>query len=723
MCQRRFLFLLGGLLILVWGWCSGSFAQEMNLGVLSYSLVSGSYTTIDQQGNYAFASTGYGFKIFNVTDPADPQEIAHVPTEGLCIGVTAVGEVLYVCDYGSGLLSYDISDINAPEFLDALPIEGHIRSAYPNGDYLYVCAEEYGVQIVEASNPADLQLVNTVFTGGETYQVVILGDWMYVTLGVAGLGVYDISDPVNPVFTLIWNTTGGKTLGSYIFPSGDLLAVADYTNGVHLLSLAPFPWIPTWTATATMPPYAATTVTGGYGYGVGAFSSQGIQSFSLTGTQLDYFEVGENLNSVFSVDNYLYALEAEIGLKIINCDSPLNLYQESELLNYGQTWAVRVYNDVAYVANMLAGLTVLDVTDVENPVYIESNPTGYWAKDVFISPDGEYCYVADFSTGVNVFSLADPLHPQLLNVVPTVPDSGAHAFEYRDGYLYLAVHSSGLNVFDLADPENPDLVFASQDSILFFREIAISEDGQNLYACAPLTGVLVYSIISPDSIVHELTLNFDNAYDIAINGDYAYVADWDNGLYALDITNFAYVFKVDSLPPQDGFSGVSVIDENHLAAADWTAGLALVDISDPYNLSEIDRIQTPGYAQNASTPDGQQLFLADTYDLLILDLYSTGIKDGGQEAFLPDQAALLNLAYPNPFNSSTRLSFALRAPGQVKLTIYDAAGREVAVPVNAHCSQGTHEIQFTPDDLASGIYFAHLDAGGTEQVQKLLFLK
>ena len=69
--------------------------------------------------------------------------------------------------------------------------------------------------------------------------------------------------------------------------------------------------------------------------------------------------------------------------------------------------------------------------------------------------------------------------------------------------------------------------------------------------------------------------------------------------------------------------------------------------------------------------------------------------------------------YPNPFNPNTKIRFAVKeADGQgqtaVKLIIFDALGREVAVLVNEKLSAGTYEAVWDASQYPSGVYFYKL---------------
>ena len=68
--------------------------------------------------------------------------------------------------------------------------------------------------------------------------------------------------------------------------------------------------------------------------------------------------------------------------------------------------------------------------------------------------------------------------------------------------------------------------------------------------------------------------------------------------------------------------------------------------------------------------------------------------------------------YPNPFNPTTTIPFALSAASVVRLKVYDAAGREVAILVNEKLSPGSYTSTFDASSLASGVYFYQLTAVG-----------
>ena len=79
--------------------------------------------------------------------------------------------------------------------------------------------------------------------------------------------------------------------------------------------------------------------------------------------------------------------------------------------------------------------------------------------------------------------------------------------------------------------------------------------------------------------------------------------------------------------------------------------------------------------------------------------------------------------YPNPFNPSTTIAFSLSQTAEVKLSVFDLSGREVAVLVNGLLEAGQNELSFDASALASGIYLYRLQADGLSQTRRMVLLK
>ena len=99
-----------------------------------------------------------------------------------------------------------------------------------------------------------------------------------------------------------------------------------------------------------------------------------------------------------------------------------------------------------------------------------------------------------------------------------------------------------------------------------------------------------------------------------------------------------------------------------------------------------------------------------------------GTLAAAEDDILPERLTL-HSAYPNPFNPSTIISFDLPDADMVSLDIFDIAGRQVASLISEYKIPGSHQINWNPGNLSSGIYLVNLVVGTETFNQKITFIK
>lgn len=84
---------------------------------------------------------------------------------------------------------------------------------------------------------------------------------------------------------------------------------------------------------------------------------------------------------------------------------------------------------------------------------------------------------------------------------------------------------------------------------------------------------------------------------------------------------------------------------------------------------------------------------------------------------------LLEQNYPNPFNSKTIIRFDVLKASDVKITVFDITGKEVARLVQQKLNAGRYSVDFDAANIASGIYFYSMAAGEFVQTKKMILVK
>jgi hypothetical protein len=139
-------------------------------------------------------------------------------------------------------------------------------------------------------------------------------------------------------------------------------------------------------------------------------------------------------------------------------------------------------------------------------------------------------------------------------------------------------------------------------------------------------------------------------------------------------------------------------------------------------------VQAHAYAFVDSTigSDGDHLYRLKQMDLDGAVHYSDAITVrmtlSGVDGPVTERFALMQ-NFPNPFNPATIIRYQVPAPQHVRLAVYDALGREVAVLVDANRDAGIHEATFNCSGLPSGMYFYRMQAGSFTQTRSLVVVR
>lgn len=108
---------------------------------------------------------------------------------------------------------------------------------------------------------------------------------------------------------------------------------------------------------------------------------------------------------------------------------------------------------------------------------------------------------------------------------------------------------------------------------------------------------------------------------------------------------------------------------------------------------------------------------------------NTAPDNGGDGAVVRESATIDDVltekartfhSYPNPFRQSSVVTFQISQRGKTNLTVFDMAGRQVAVLVNGTLDAGSYRATFTPANGASGVYLLKLVHNGKATTRKLI---
>jgi hypothetical protein len=194
-------------------------------------------------------------------------------------------------------------------------------------------------------------------------------------------------------------------------------------------------------------------------------------------------------------------------------------------------------------SNYSGGLRILNVSDPASPALVSSagsSPSSVlfaWGVQVV----DHYAYVAgrgewtgsNFLDGLKIFDVVDPSHPVLIGKGPTTAEDVWGASVSGD-HAYVANYNAGLEVLDVSDRAAPVRVGGIDTGYAFSSRAA----GDYVYVTGQ-PSVTVVSVIDPANPTR--VGSYDNgefSRGIEIVGNYAYVANGDDGLVILEISEY-----------------------------------------------------------------------------------------------------------------------------------------------------------------------------------------
>lgn len=204
----------------------------------------------------------------------------------------------------------------------------------------------------------------------------------------------------------------------------------------------------------------------------------------------------------------------------------------------GASKAVAVQGHYAYL-NVGPRLVILDIAGSAHPAVAGQSPPLPGFESLAVA--GDHAYVAAGEGGLRVIDISDPAAPTEVGFYAT-PGS-AWSIAAAENTAYVAA-GDGLHILDISNPIAPTSIgfYGTPDaaldvavvgSIAYIAE-TFSEDDNPLER-GGLRIVDVSDPAAPKEIISYDALEFAN--DVAVAGDYAYVADGADGLVILRLGN------------------------------------------------------------------------------------------------------------------------------------------------------------------------------------------
>lgn len=410
---------------------------------------------------------------------------------------------------------------------------------------------------------------------------------------------------------------------------------------------------------------------------------------------------------------------------------------------YSACWGYTAPDGREYaILGSAKGTAFIDISDTSNireAAYLEGPDQPSCCREMKTFSHYAYIIADGIQSGLQIVDLQylpDSVH--LVNTFYFPGFTRGHTISQEGPYLYISggdYNIGGLFVLDLsADPVNP--IKRGEWETWVVHDCRVVND--TIYACNIYNPPGTITVIDATDKNNLRTIasweNLPNPgpHNIALSKDkrFAFVTDEIGGdprlLKIWDISDINNAIKIADWQPTGITTSIIHNVElygRYLFAAHYTAGLRVIDVSNPFvpveaawydTFPENDGFTFEG-CWGVYVFESEKIIASDRNTGLYVFRTSFPLKEEN-----PAIARSFSLSqnFPNPFNPVTTIKYSLLFDSFVNLKIYDAAGKQVSILIDGNMPKGNHQFNFDASELASGVYFYTFTASYREGVTK-----
>ncbi len=279
--------------------------------------------------------------------------------------------------------------------------------------------------------------------------------------------------------------------------------------------------------------------------------------------------------------------------------------------------------DYAFIADGTSGLQIVNVTSTTSPTFVSSYNTPGTAVSVFTAliNSSYFAFVSDGLQGLSIINVSTPSAPVLDTALYFQNDRVLTSFvDAPNGTLYIGMYYGNIYIYNVSALPNP-VSYISAHYPPLDNITGIYVTGGLAYVSEGTIGMEIINVSNPSTPQSVFTYDTPGyAYDVAVGGNYAFVAD-GTSLYIINVTNpFDPVYAGNFSTQNATYFGVALNYPSQAFTADYEIGVETISATTPSSPIQLGYYNTDGFAINLAYFDGY-VFTADGSDGLIILKY------------------------------------------------------------------------------------------------------
>ena len=532
----------------------------------------GTSEAIALAGDYALLAGEGGLSILNISDPANPVRAGSHSTEGRANDVAVSGNLACVA-VSTGMEIYDVSDPSAPVRLGRFEKSFGYRGVHVVGQRAYLVAQLNTFEILNISNPGNPVSESILPLTSAAVDLEVAGRYAYVANDFDGLRVIDVNDPHAPTVVGSYQTPGRAR---DVTVANGYAYVANLDNGLSIVNVSN-PAQPSLTGSASVGGRASAVSLAGNFLWVAA-DYGGVRVFDVSNPSAPWMArsliVPGLARGIVVGGNHAY-VAALTEFVVLTAGNPASVALAGQLFLSGFSASADVAGNHLYLADDVAGLQVLDVSDPSQPTLTTNLAFRSGVQDVRV--EGQYAYFTHHG-GLSVLNVSNPGNPQ--QIAEYKLSWTLESFCLAGNLAYTVNGNAGLEIIDISNPARPALI---GNVTAATAAVDVFVVGDYAYVADWQGGLKIVNVSDPRRpVLTGVADTPGDASDVYVKAGYAYLVDTFGGLQIIDVRNPSSPVIVSSVPSgsQEPTYGVEVIG-SYAYIAQGTNGLAIYDISNP----------------------------------------------------------------------------------------------------------------------------------------------
>lgn len=528
--------------------------------------------------NLLFVAAGTpGLFIYDISRPRDPVLLSRFFSDGYGMSVARKENVLYYCDEKNGLLVLDIKNIRRPELIKHFR-EGYANAVIVRGNTAFLSDGKRGLVLMDVSRPEKprvLSILKLAYEGvphpldppplwtdvkdgfayvamgpdgivvadvrnlkkprvlaklplhGFTYTVMVNGNIAYAADILRGLVTLNIETPEKPRIVSAARTPG-NAFDIFLYDNKQKAAVSDGANGLVLLALTQTRQPERLGSITPRPIYRSVKIYKNFLYVL--TGSGGVDAYDISKdkpARTAHLDTIGFASRITFHDDRAYVADVLGGVTVLDVKNParpkpLKIFDIEE-----HPWGIDAFGHFLAIANAHHGLVLFDVHSAQKPVYLSKWETGHYSVDVRVQKP--YAYMTDLMGGFLIFDISDMRHPVKKSAVPMQ----CLSLDVEKNIAYVAAYNKGLLIFDVKNPAQPQLLGKLKTGGYVY---GVDVTGNTAYIADYEKGLVVADVSesSAPQIQHVYKTR-GNPHGVAVYHGKVYVADGETGLTTIDV--------------------------------------------------------------------------------------------------------------------------------------------------------------------------------------------